>query len=245
MKNIKNKIEVAAKLFDARNDRERILITACTAILILTLWQFLFYDPATQSQSKLNAELSTLQTKISTVDQQYNILAATKRVDPNREINKRISLAQQHLTKLDTQLQIKMKGLIQPTQMANILEQVLSQQTHLKFKRIQSLAAKPLLVQIPESNTNDDVPLNANESSPQITQAIDTTALTDIGVYQHGIEMEFSGSFLETLHYLQQLEKLPWNFYWDSVLFDVLNYPKSSVIIRVHTLSLEEGWLGV
>lgn len=239
MKQLRENYIKLSSLFDARNIRERVLIAGLVAAVIINFWLFLFNDHLATAQQKLDIELATLKQKIETVDKQYNILVKTKRDDPNRDLKKRLSLAQQHIDKLDAQLQLKMKGLILPTQMAKILEQVLSQQTNLHFKRIQSLAAKPLLVKTP--GTNGVSAQNANSD----TQAIEAPEFTDLGVYQHGIEIEFSGSYLETLAYLKQLKQLPWNFYWDDVLFDVLKYPKSTIIIRVHTLSLKEGWLGV
>lgn len=232
-----------ASQFDARNIRERALIACLVAAVIINLWLFLFHDHLTTAQQKLDIQLSTLKQKINTIDKQYTILVKAKRDDPDRDLKKRLIVAQQHIDKLDAQLQLKMKGLILPTQMAKILEQVLSQQTNLHFKRIQSLAAKPLLVKTPENISDNNG--SATNTTNSDTQAIEPAEFTDIGVYQHGIEMEFSGSYIETLSYLKQLKQLPWNFYWDDVLFDVVNYPKSSIIIRVHTLSLKEGWLGV
>ena len=239
MNQLREKYIHLASLFDARNIRERVLIAGLVAAVMINIWLFLFHDHLATAQQKLGIELATLKQKIETIDTQYNILVKTKLDDPDRDLKKRLSLAQQHIDKLDSQLQIKMKGLILPTQMAKILEQVLSQQTNLHFMRIQSLAAKPLLVKTPEINNK------AEQNSNSDTQAIESPEFTDIGVYQHGIEMEFSGSYLETLGFLKQLKQLPWNFYWDDVLFDVVKYPKSTVIIRVHTLSLKEGWLGV
>lgn len=229
--------------FDVRNIRERVLIAGLLAAVIINFWLFLFHDHLTTAQQKLDIQLSALKQKIDTVDKQYTILVKTKRDDPDRDLKKRIIVAQQFIDKLDAQLQLKMKGLILPTQMAEILEQVLSQKSNLHFKRIQSLAAKPLLVKTPKNNSDNNGAATNNSNSD--TQAIEPAEFTDIGVYQHGIEMEFSGSYLETLGYLKQLKQLPWNFFWDDVLFDVVSYPKSSIIIRVHTLSLKEGWLGV
>ena len=249
----KQKFAQAETLFNARNQRERVLIAFCVVVFFLSVWQFLFYDPTVQAQTKLDSELTSLKTNIDSIDKQYKLLANAKKSDPNQKIKQRISIAKQHLGKLDEQLQLKMKGLIQPTQMANILEEVLTQQTSLQFKRIQSLAAKPLLVNKSEvaagSEPAKETGLeNSAEPTDSNTRALPTgesQQLTNIGVFQHGMEMEFSGSYLETLSYLHKLENLPWNFYWDAVLFDVIDYPKSRVIIRVHTLSLEEGWLGV
>ena len=239
MNMLKQKLTGMSELFNSRNDRERILIVSCLAVLIYTVWAFLFYDATSIAQSKLDVQVQNIQKKIKSIDLQHTVLLKTKRVDPDRVIKERISIAKQHLIKLDNQLLQKMKGLMLPTQMAVILEQVLTQQTKLKFIRLQSLETKPLLV----ATSDETGKINAINSVNTVND--DTSTVTDIGVYKHGIEMEFNGSYLETLQYLKKLEQLSWNFYWDAVLFDVQAYPQSKVIIRVHTLSLEEGWLGV
>jgi MSHA biogenesis protein MshJ len=41
------------------------------------------------------------------------------------------------------------------------------------------------------------------------------------------------------------LEGLPWRIFWDSVSYEVLDYPKSIVRLKLHTLSLSEDWIGV
>ena len=43
----------------------------------------------------------------------------------------------------------------------------------------------------------------------------------------------------------QALEALPWRFFWDSVSYEVEDYPRSLVRLRLHTLSLSEDWIGV
>lgn len=238
---LKEKLNHLASLFDERNIRERVLIAGLIGAIIFNGWLLLFHDNLSNAQQMLEVEISSIDKKIQTIEKQHKILSQAKLSDPNKDVNQRLFLAKQHADKLDIQLQNKMEGLIQPTQMAKILEQVLSQQTQLRFIRIQSLAAKPLLVDAPENNIE-----NNQVIAPDSRAAADSeSALTDIGVYQHGIEMEFTGSYLDTLGYLSQLKKLPWHFYWDDVLFDVKKHPNSSVIIRVHTLSLKEGWLGV
>jgi len=244
MKEPKQKYNHLAALFDVRNIRERVLIAGLLAAILINLWLYLFNDRLTTAQQKLNIEISAVKQKIDTIDQQYTILENAKHDDPDREIKNRLIVAQQHADKLDSELQLKMKGLILPTQMAKVLEQVLSQQTRLHFKRIQSLAAKPLLIKAPENLAQPGSNESSNSNNSD-TQVLEPSELTDIGVFQHGIEMEFTGSYIETLGYLKQLKQLPWNFYWDDVLIDVISYPKASVIIRVHTLSLKEGWLGV
>ncbi len=238
MKNIQQYYQQLSHLFNARHVRERILIAGLVATVILTAWLNLLYDPFLLSQEKYQQQLASLQLQIKTSDKQYKILTRAKQLDPNKEVKQRLALAQRHIAQLDKQLHDKMEGLIKPTQMATVLEQVLTQQAKLQFVRIQSLPAK-LLVIPPATVTRQ------TSTNPVATQTPTESAQQQVGIYKHGIEIEFTGSYLDTLEYLKQLQQLPWHFYWDDVLFDVINYPKSRIVIRVHTLSLREGWIGV
>ena len=59
------------------------------------------------------------------------------------------------------------------------------------------------------------------------------------------MQIEFEGSYLETLKYMSQLEALSQKFYWGSVDFVIEEYPRARVTITVNTLSLSEAWIGV
>lgn len=64
-------------------------------------------------------------------------------------------------------------------------------------------------------------------------------------LYQHGLVLHFSGNYLATLNYLKSLEAMPWNFIWDSIDYQVKDYPLAEITLRVHTLSLEKSWFDV
>lgn len=64
-------------------------------------------------------------------------------------------------------------------------------------------------------------------------------------LYQHGLVLHFSGNYLATLNYLKSLEAMPWNFIWDSIDYQVKDYPIAEITLRVHTLSLEKSWFDV
>ena len=64
-------------------------------------------------------------------------------------------------------------------------------------------------------------------------------------VYQHGIALEFRGDYFSTLRYLRLLEQLSDSFYWDSITFTQGDWPSATVRLQLHTLSTEEGFLGV
>ena len=50
---------------------------------------------------------------------------------------------------------------------------------------------------------------------------------------------------MDTVNYLKSLESLPWRFSWDSVDYQVKQYPVAETTLRLYTLSFEENWLGL
>jgi len=62
--------------------------------------------------------------------------------------------------------------------------------------------------------------------------------------YKHGLQIEFEGSYQACLDYLQEIENLPWRFYWQVLELEVLEYPRNRVRLEVSTLSLDEEWIG-
>ena len=54
-----------------------------------------------------------------------------------------------------------------------------------------------------------------------------------------------SGSYLDLLAYMRDLEKLPTQLYWGSLELDASAYPSVWMKLTVYTLSLDPAWLSV
>ena len=79
-----------------------------------------------------------------------------------------------------------------------------------------------------------------------VTQAEgDDDAARVASVFRHGVEIRLRGGYLSTLRYLEALEALPWRFFWDSLEYEVTEYPIAEITFILHTLSSEESWIGV
>jgi MSHA biogenesis protein MshJ len=198
--------------------RERALLFLSLLAVLLTAWQSLLMDPAEAEQKKLLERIGILQREVEMLDNQTQDLLAARTADPddaNRRAEKELRAA---LAELDTRIQGTVEGLVEPKQMAQMLEDVLTRNPGLKLKAVRSLAAAPLVA---------------------AEQGMSGT------VYQHGLRLELQGSYLDTITYLRALQKLPRAIYWDEVRVVMDKYPTARITITVHTLSLSEGWIGV
>lgn len=209
--------------FNALNERERISVTLLSVVALAVFLFEIAISPLLDKAAIIDKQVTELKTQSGKLKQQVALLETKIQQDPYLQDKRKLALLDQQITNLTRQLKEKMHGLIEPSQMAKVLEVVLTQNTNLKLQRIESLGATPL------------APITKSTDEEQ----------QDLGIYRHGLKIEFTGSYLSTLKYLQAIDKLPWDFYWDGLKLKVEKYPLSRIEITVHTLSFHEGWIGV
>lgn len=202
--------------------RERGILFLAVALVLYLLWSALLSNPLAKKQQALLTQIKSLRSEISTLDEQAVAIVERYNRDPNAAERRQLEQLQNSLSATRQELKQAISGLIEPQQMAKALETVLAQQKSLRFVRIENLGAEPLLRE-------------------QVTEA----GPAEAGIYKHAMRLEMEGSFTHTLNYLRALEALPWQFRWDEVELTMLDYPTARVVITVHTLSMQRGWLGV
>ena len=183
--------------------------------------------PLNQENTNADKSVAASELKVRKLKNEIILLKAkakrSKELTLKQKQTLKLNLINEQLENLDLRLKKNMHGLIQPREMAKVLEIVLSQNKDLKLLSMKSLESKPL---IPASVENGE-------------------KAEDFGIYHHGIIINLKGSYLGTLNYLNAIEDSPWNFYWDVLELDMGKYPIASIVIKVHTLSFHKDWIGV
>lgn len=219
---IAKRYEALQERVDALSLRERAIIFIGIAALLYFAWDSLLMVPSETRQQRLLGQIETLRGQLNELDSQTSEVMARQNIDPDREERQQLAALEQQIAQIDRQIGDMVSGLIEPEQMADILESMLQQQEGLTFIRLENLGREALV----------DV---AGEAANADTS----------GIYRHTMRLELEGSFNQTLAYLRALETLPWQFRWDEVEITMLDYPRANIVIKVHTLSLQEGWVGV
>jgi len=214
--------------FDALAPRERMAVSLLLLVSLLMLFYLLFVEPQMLRAEALKKQINSTRMQMQASEQQIALLQKRLGQDPDAENRQLLARLKHQKQQIDDQLQVKMQGLIEPAQMAQVLESVLTQSTALKLEKLNNLPMRPLL----EDSLDDK--RDENKAAP-----------VDVGVYRHGLQIEFRGSYLQMLAYLRALKTLPWNFYWDSIEVTMDRYPEAQIVMIVHTLSFTPGWIGV
>ena len=210
--------------FDQLSLRERVIVLIAALLLIALIWDSTFMAPLDKDRKGKMQQIDALRAEISGLDQSIEALVAQGAADPKQSSHATADALRAEIKEIDRRLAGVTSGLIAPKEMAQVLEQVLARASRLTLLGLRTLPPQGVVAP-------------GSDSAAQPGQAAQ--------IYKHGVELELTGSYLDTLYFLQALEALPWRFFWDRLEFTVEDHPRGRVKLRVYTLGLEEGWIGV
>jgi len=203
--------------FNGLTAREKTIFFSTLLIVVWGAWDAYIYQPIKTKQEQLTNELNTTNIQLSAQQQAATQIEALGKIDPDQANKHKLTEVKLELQKLKQQLDIGDKKFVPAGLMAEVLRNMLKQNTGLKLIRLETLPVTTL-----------------SESSQQQSW-----------VYRHGLSITLSGNYFNTLNYLKSLESLPWRFNWDSIDYQVMEYTVAKTTINVYTLSFEENWLGL
>lgn len=195
---------------DALELRERILLLLAAVVVLYLIVDSLGLQPALKAQQITEQDTSAIEMKLSALREQANLLNYNSSDDSTRSRQESRDMLNAELTELDANIIGQLGALVEPAQAANVLEHVVSNHRRLKMKSLQAHSA----------------PLEQIDSSHE--------QLAGLSRYQ--LEFELEGSYLDLLTYLQELESMPWKFFWQNVDFQVTDYPRAVTRLQLYTL---------
>lgn len=217
--------KIVAKV-DGMSLRERALIFAAAAFLLVSLIDSLFLEPLLAKQKTLSAQVVQQQEKIKEVQSRIAALIQARQADANSPLRERIRILRQQIAEGDAYLKDRRDKLVPPEKMAELLEQVLNKNDRLKLVALNTLPVSLLI-------------------EPSADAPAGQTGGLERQIYKHGVKITVRGSYADLLQYLTALEKLPAQMYWGAAKMDVVQYPTVEITLTLYTLSLDKTWLKV
>ena len=210
-------LEQFLQRFNLLSHREKLMATGALLLVLWGSWDQLFFQPARKQSVALSSEIASLQNQLKTQQQIAKQLEELGRNNPNTETRQQLAHLQQSVNNLKQQLSIGDKKFVPSQLMANALADMLKQHGNLKLIKLETL------------------PVSVFGDSGQ----------QPAWMYRHGMALTLQGDYFSTLNYLKALEALPWRIHWDSIAYQVKDYPIAETRVQVYTLSFEQDWLGV
>ncbi len=218
-----------AALLNARNSRERALISVMVLVVVWSLLSALLLDPLLAKKKRLNQEANQQQMQMQKLQAQIEDVLSAGRADPDVATRVRLASLSQKLEQSRAALQSVQQNLVPAEKMAHLLGDVLTQNRNLKLVSLKTLPVSGVL-----ETPADAAPPKTEEKKP-----------AGPAIYKHGVEITVSGSYAELTQYLDTMEKLPWRMIWGKAEMRVEEYPLVTLTITLYTLSMDKTWLSV
>jgi len=221
---------------DGASLRERALVFAASATVLIALLNTLLIDPQLATQRRLSREVAQRQVEMRTLQEQLQAVALARQADPDREIRFKLDALKLKVSEIEARLLEEQRKFAPPEQVGVLLGEMLSRNRKLQLVDMRTLPVASFAGNAAE----------AEKAPPQKPAAAKPAAPAGGGqIYRHGVEITVSGSYLDLLAYLKDLEKLPSQLYWGKLDLAVSAHPQVTLKLSVYTLSLNLAWLVV
>ena len=222
-------LEKLQEKIDSRVLRERVILFVTALAIVFMLWNLVVQSRFDLKTTALRADLDKIAAERKQTETQITAFVMAAASDPAILKKNEITALKQQIAEVENKLSGLSQGLISAEELPKILEEVLLRTASVNLLAVKTLPASELMLTTVDTTAPDD--------AKEIQQGT--------GVYKHAVVIKVSGSYPQLVQLLTAIEALEWKFYWEGLDYKVTQYPEAEILIRVFTLSSDEGLLGV
>jgi MSHA biogenesis protein MshJ len=219
---------------DAASLRERVMIFAGAAVVLIAFLNAVLIEPEFVKQRRMSREVALRQGEIRTMQEQLQNIARARQSDPDQVVRRQLESMRKQTADIDARLTEEQRKFAPPERIGALLEEMLSRNRKLQLVDMRTLPVAAL------GSADKAAPKPAADKPA--AGAPDATPGSG-PIYRHGVEITVTGGYLDLLNYLRELEKLPNQMYWGKLELGVAVYPQVTLKLSVYTLSLDLAWL--
>lgn len=232
---MKARLQAYFERLDNMSLRERVMIFLMLAGVLVALSVTFALDPLIAKQKQLAQKLAQSQAQTTAMEAQMSALTEASKIDPDASNKARLTFLEAQRKSAIEVLSGTRLGLVGADRMAQLLQELLGQNGKLKLVAIKTLPVTSLLEESKPSTPETKTSAPEKNTSP----------LSALGLYRHGVEISVEGSYSDLLAYMAALERLPWRVHWSMASLSTQDYPTSRLTLTLFTLSLDKTWLSV
>lgn len=233
---------------DAMSLRERVLIFIMAAVALVVLVNMALLDRQFVRQQQLSQRIVAEQAQIAAIQADIQQKVRQHANDPDAALRQQLDHAKQQSAQLRGALQQTQQALVAPEKMPALLEAMLKRDGRLQLISMKTLPVSALGdTSGAASEKTGTASVEAPASVPSVAPS-GPSAAEDVGtarIYRHGVEITIAGTYPDMLHYMTQLEAMPWQLYWGEARLQAESYPQALLTLTLFTLSLDKKWINL
>ncbi|MDH7942699.1 type II secretion system protein GspM [Pseudohongiella sp. SYSU M77423] len=228
---LKRRMQIAGDSFDRRPAAEKTILAVLGIAVISWLYLILVFEPLSTAREEAARQLMATEGRLATMQQRERTAVIMGDEDPNEAVRVRIERAMESQQRLQQQIESLAGNLVTPQSMTRLLTSMLESREGLELIRVENQMPIPMRENLAQAAQPD------NSAAPQDTDRLQ--------VYKHVLRLELEGDYLSLISYLRSVEAFSERFFWDELHFEQTAWPNARVTLQLHTLSAEEGFVGV
>jgi MSHA biogenesis protein MshJ len=227
-----------ALAYDALSLRERGMLLAAGAAVVMFIFYFLLLNPLLVKRTLLTGAIAQKNMEMANIDKEIALTKTAHETDPDQDARARLALLLKETDGLRGDLRRSQHGLVAPERMVSLLENLLRQHARLRLVSLRTLPVESV-----------GAPA-VTPATPPVAGTAPVAALPPVAapapvLHRHGVEVVVKGSYADMLAYMQALQAMPTSVFWGQAQLDAQAYPAASLTLTLHTLSTDESWMAL
>lgn len=208
--------------------RERILAAGVLCTLLYLIGDTFLLSKQLEQLNKLRTDTHALTEVQQGLDLSIVTVSASLQAKNKAQntLKQNIAIKTKELAQQNKLLSDYLETLVPPTQITTLLRNLVTDEGELHLISIKNEPVKQI---------------NLAENLASETIEADQSLF----LYEHTAIITLSGSYNQLFSYLAKLETAPWELFWDTLQFTVTESPNAEIVLRVHTLSASDYWIGL
>ncbi|OFE12903.1 hypothetical protein PHACT_06900 [Pseudohongiella acticola] len=231
----KDQIRRIEDSFDSRSMAEKCLIGLLLVVLVVWAFNALYLTPRRDANTALSRQITAAGSQLAVMQQRERQAEISATQDPNQAARQRIERAIAAQAELQGDIEQLAGNLVTPQSMTRLLTSILESQSGLELVKVENRDPQPMRQTSPGA---------ATDQNRDISEEVDGLA-TGQQVFKHSLMLDLEGDYLSLILYLQRIEGFSERFFWDQITFARTEWPVGTIRLEIHTLSTEEGFVGV
>jgi MSHA biogenesis protein MshJ len=217
---------------DALSLRERAILFATAAALLIFLVFFFFLNPSYARQKQMLDDMARQQDRIAAVDAELVRTMEAHTLDPDAAERARLARMVADTQALKATLTAMQQGMVPAERMNGVLEQILRAHRGLRLKSLRTLgegAAEPAGAVVA-------VPAAGAAVAPVVAAPVQL-------LHRHGVELVVQGSYPDMVAYMGALEGMQGQLFWGRASLSADTWPEATLTLTLYTINLDQKWL--
>ena len=216
---------------DHTSFHNRIALLCTLLFMIIVPWYFLIYTPQTKEAAQVQQQIDELKAQTDRLRNKYDaILAHAKSHDMDALITQYHRLKKQTQS-LDQKLIHYRHSYIEDNELATLLYSILKDMKNVSIENFSTLASIAPVSVPSKSGTKTGTPAPAPEPSKAPIEIVPETTRYSLSL---------KGDYFSIMRFLQRLEQLKWQLFWDNFNYHVKSYPQAIATVEFHTLKTSD-----